>query len=292
MNMDFVVTIADQVLLVNLQNIYDGLANQGFASFILHHNISNSTPKLIIRFYQIDRDWSTLWNSPPNPLSNEMILHVEEVYLRYSNLREEFITLTENRLLIYNSQNRVFETFEFVRDEIHFDQLKNCFIIFLQCLLSEQSGLIFHGAGFILAGGGGVFTGPSGAGKTTAVSLIDKEFLLSDDLVAITEINNQPIIHSTPIGGKTDGNHHAKLNAIFFLKKADTFAIRRVDRREAIERYLAEHSDYISRNFQPIVRQTFLNAYQLFEKVPAFEVSFSRDYIDPEQIRNAMRGLL
>ena len=158
----------------------------------------------------------------------------------------------------------------------------------LGCVLAARHGLLSHGAGFVMSDAAGVVIGPSGAGKSTAVGLLEHDFLLSDDLVAVSGLDDTPVLYATPFGGATDGARCASLRALFFVHKTSRFSLQRIPPREALRRYLSEHGEYIGQLFEPYIALAFKNAHAMFSRVPSYELCFSREYVDTQQIRRVL----
>jgi hypothetical protein len=116
-------------------------------------------------------------------------------------------------------------------------------LILMMYSLAERSGIIVHAAGIELDGMGYLFPGISGAGKSTLTRLFagnDRAVRLSDDRIIVRNIDGELRMFGTPWLGEAgvcaDGN--APLTAILFLKKSGTNSISKLDRKEAIVRFL------------------------------------------------------
>ena len=165
----------------------------------------------------------------------------------------------------------------------------------ISCLLGSHlaatGGLLLHGAGMLIDGAAAAVIGPSGAGKTTAAHLIGADHLLSDDAIAVTDVNAQPWLHATPLGRESDGPGRAPLRALFFPKKQAGFALRPMSKREALLRAAEEQADTFAGVFLPSMRGLAIrNLARLLHKVPAYELGFSLDGIDREAIRRVLTG--
>ncbi len=157
----------------------------------------------------------------------------------------------------------------------------------LLTLLSGRDGLLIHAAGVGLGDQAVIVTGPSGAGKSTAARLLNGR-LLSDDMVVLTGLNEKPLAHSTTFGGLSDGPASLPLSAVIFPHQAKSFALRRLSTREAFLRYQHEHGSYLSHTLQVCRRNLALAALSLFERVPSFEMSFTRDSLDHQAIQQVV----
>jgi hypothetical protein len=203
---------------------------------------------------------------------------------RFQHRRDgELVLVTPTHLIVFQPAGNRMEVFLFDGVDLA-HQLAGYMFHLLGCVLAARKGLLLHGAGFVMAGAAGVVIGPSGAGKSTAVELLGYDFLLSDDMVAVAELDGAPILHATPFGGPSDGARSGSLRALFFVRKASSFVLERIAPRAALQRYLSEHGEYISQLFQPYVALAFRSAHAMFERVPAYELCFSPEYIDRQEI--------
>jgi len=119
-------------------------------------------------------------------------------------------------------------------------------IIELQYILKEilmallkNSGFLFHGSAISDNGKAVIFTGKSGAGKSTAAYLLkDRYELLIDDLMIIRNEEKRSYLYKTPLFEK---NYKIKktgqkflISKIFFLKKSKHFEIIKINNIEVI----------------------------------------------------------
>lgn len=113
--------------------------------------------------------------------------------------------------------------------------------------LVEFHGLLLHASAVVVDGKAYLFSGHSGDGKSTHTRLWQEIFgdnaqVINDDKPALRRIDGRWIAYGTPWCGK-DGiniNRKAPLAGICFLKKATKNEIRRLNKREAMERILAQ----------------------------------------------------
>jgi ABC-type cobalamin/Fe3+-siderophores transport system ATPase subunit len=158
----------------------------------------------------------------------------------------------------------------------------------LASILASDGGLLLHGSGLLIDGAAAAIIGPSGAGKTTAAHLIRADRLLSDDAIAVTDVDAQSRLHATPLGRESDGPGSAPLRAVFFPCKETGFAVRRISARDALVRSAQEQTDTFACVFAPMRGLAIRNLARLFRKVPAYELGFSLDGIDREAIRRVL----
>jgi hypothetical protein len=202
--------------------------------------------------------------------------HVDDVF-QYSFMVADFL-----RRSTWTMESFVFRPV----DEVQY--LRGRLFRLLGCLLSASDGILLHGSGFVLSGVAAAVIGPSEAGKTTAARLVQGDRLLSDDVVAVTDINTQPRLQATPLGRESDGVGSAPLRAIFFPRKQAAFSLQPLTARQALIRSAAEQSDKLQCIFSPYGGMAIRNLARLFRKVPAYELGFSLDGIDRDAIRRVL----
>jgi hypothetical protein len=233
--------------------------------------------------------------TPIHPIDGDIItngypilanLSAQKAYLQH-NTDTDLVLLKKSKLIVYHPENHIMDVFIYKSMSTGLKYVVYL-VNLLSTLLCEENGLLLHGAGFVKYGAATAVIGPSGAGKSTAAQLIGYDHLLSDDAVVISDIDGKPLLHATPLGGTTDGPMSGALKAIFFPRKSETFSMRLIQPREAIHRYILEHGDYMSKLFKPYVVQSFKNAHALFNRVPAYELSFPPDFVDQDQIRQIL----
>lgn len=117
---------------------------------------------------------------------------------------------------------------QFYRELIHFD------------------GFFLHASAVVLDGRAYLFSGFSGAGKSTHTRLWQQLWpdakVINDDKPALRRIDGRWIAYGTPWCGK-DGinlNARAPLAGICYLKQGTKNEIRRLSRQEAMQRILAQ----------------------------------------------------
>jgi hypothetical protein len=100
--------------------------------------------------------------------------------------------------------------------------------------------LLLHASGVIHEGMAYIFTGASGAGKSTVCKLLAPEpsfNILHDEVVAVSHTENRFHAWSTPLRGEIANRYSigAPLRAIFFLKQDQTNYASRLSHRKAAE---------------------------------------------------------
>jgi hypothetical protein len=98
--------------------------------------------------------------------------------------------------------------------------------------------LLLHSSGVMRDGNAYVFSGVSGAGKSTACRLLSREpsfTVLHDDAIAVTQAEDGFQAWSTPLSGEMPARHSrgAPLKAVFFLKHGQTNYATRLNGKKA-----------------------------------------------------------
>ena len=144
-------------------------------------------------------------------------------------------------------------------------------------VLPAFDGLYLHASAVVLDGKAYLFSGHSGAGKSTHTRLWQQVFgpdarVINDDKPALRRIDGRWIAYGTPWCGK-DGinlNEKAPIAGICYLKKGQKNEIRRLSKREAMERILAQ----TIRKFPDTERLDKLLSLleQLLTEIPVYEL--------------------
>lgn len=106
-------------------------------------------------------------------------------------------------------------------------------------LLIKNKGFMLHASAVEHKGKALIFTGRSGAGKSTAISLLQDEFRpIAEDSVYIRKIDNKYYLYSTPVLERNEvvvkNYKKYKIGKIFFLRKAKDFKIEKINSWEYI----------------------------------------------------------
>ena len=115
--------------------------------------------------------------------------------------------------------------------------------LLLMYLLARRQGALIHAAGAVVNGGGFVFTGRSGAGKTTITRQFQaagRSVLLSDDRIVLRKVGGRFLAYGTPWAGDAQIalNRSVPLAALCFLHHCPANRIERVAPRDAFEKLL------------------------------------------------------
>jgi len=109
--------------------------------------------------------------------------------------------------------------------------------ILLSKLLLERSGFLLHAATVVVGGRAHVFTGRSGAGKSTVASLSPAGSVLTDEISLLRHMEGRWQAFGTPFWGEFragDMNCSAPVAGIYSLIQANQDRLERLSPREAL----------------------------------------------------------
>ncbi len=150
--------------------------------------------------------------------------------------------------------------------------------LLLSRIFADRAALTLHSSGMIINGAGLVFTGQSGAGKSTIATLLKGEGeLLCDEYVVVRKWENGFRLYGTWSHGDIEevSNNDAPLKALMFLEKSESNEIVPLkDTKEIISRI-------IPRIMQPLVTKdwwdkTLATLDQLIKEVPFYIIRFDK----------------
>ncbi|MBN1234255.1 MAG: hypothetical protein JXA60_12945 [Candidatus Coatesbacteria bacterium] len=151
--------------------------------------------------------------------------------------------------------------------------LDNSFRVCFSYMFTRCNQTFIHGAGIIRNNLGLIFTGKSGAGKST-VSGFSKQFpVISDDLLVVSMNGNYPMLLGCPFFGdyRNSPQMEAPLHAIFFLVQS------RDDRIEKINGFRELLSSIMTLSYGRDTNRFYFDfAGSLFEKVPIWNLYFTK----------------
>ncbi|MBF0433092.1 MAG: hypothetical protein HQK83_17570 [Fibrobacteria bacterium] len=180
-----------------------------------------------------------------NRLMYEKIKNRYQKYLRKHNSNPIQIECRfTKRPLANNSKLEVIRTaigYKIMRNDLHFTLRHNqgklfltpsvyafdAFLrVFYSSFLPDNNALLLHSSGIVYKNKAYVFSGPSGAGKTTITRLLNKK-TLNDEIVALKIVKNKHgstvAVYATPFWGEMgsgpDFQPEFKLASVFFLEK-------------------------------------------------------------------------
>ena len=112
-------------------------------------------------------------------------------------------------------------------------------------LFSKKHGFMLHSSAVLINGKAHIFTGSSGAGKSTVVRLLKKENKpLADDNVFVKKENGIYYLYQTPFIEKENrvkrGKNKFEIGGVYFLKKSDDFKLEKIMDKESVFNKLAK----------------------------------------------------
>lgn len=165
--------------------------------------------------------------------------------------------------------------FSGVRHEYGLDSLIR---ILLSVLLAPQRGFLLHAATVLRDGRAYVFTGKSGAGKSTVASLSPAGSVLTDEISLLKFTDGDWQAFGTPFWGefRAEGaNVHAPIAGLYFLQQATEDRVGKVSVHEAL-RALLPNVLFFSRDRQ--MTESLLRLLAEFVgTVPVYRLFFRRD---------------
>jgi hypothetical protein len=154
-------------------------------------------------------------------------------------------------------------------------------------LLAQQGGFLVHAASAIRSGKAFIFSGISGAGKTTMCRLAPPDAtLLSDEISYVRRHHQVYIASGTPFSGelaRAGENRSAPVAGFFLLEKGATNKIEAMSPGEAVPRLL-RNILFFSHDTS-LVKYVFQSACEFASSVPVRRLTFVPDRSVWELIR-------
>jgi len=147
----------------------------------------------------------------------------------------------------------------------------------LACSLAllKEGALLLHASAVVRRGRGLVFSGPSGAGKTTVARLAGDGVVLGDELVVVGRDGR---VHGTPFWGELSGAPQpapVPLGGLYFLRQGDRHAVAPLSAREGLAALFA---NVLFRAREPVLVAELMDvAAAIAAAVPAYTLTFRRD---------------
>jgi hypothetical protein len=146
-------------------------------------------------------------------------------------------------------------------------------------LLAQEGGFLLHAASCVRNGRAFLFSGVSGAGKTTISRLAPADAtLLSDEISYIRYTGSDYRAFGTPFYGelaRPGDNRSAPLGMLFFLEKGPGNKIAEIPKSEALRKLLRNILFFAED--PELVKAIFRSAWQFVERVPVRRLTFSPD---------------
>ena len=143
-------------------------------------------------------------------------------------------------------------------------------------VLAGEGGFLIHAASAVRSGKAFIFTGVSGAGKTTLSRLAPPDaHVLTDEVSYVRKKDGRYVAYGTPFAGelaRAGENLRAPLEAIYLLTQGPQNRITDVDKAEAA-RTLLRNLLFFAEDPE-LVQAVFLSALDLVEQVPVRRLTF------------------
>jgi hypothetical protein len=165
--------------------------------------------------------------------------------------------------------------FSGVRDEYALDSLLR---VLFSWLLLPQQGFLLHAATVVHNGRACVFTGRSGAGKSTIASLAPPGSVLTDEISLLRREKDAWRAYGTPFWGEfraAGANRSAPVAGIFVLVQAAENKLRPLRPREALRALLPNVLFFSSQ--MPANARLLDLLVETVSQAPCYELSFRRD---------------
>lgn len=158
-------------------------------------------------------------------------------------------------------------------------------------ILHLYEGLLIHSTGIILNGKGIIFSGISGAGKTTLAKLWQGRAgatVLNDDRIIVRKEKQGYFVYGTPWPGegKTVSSQRAPLKKIFFLSKAKQNSLLPLEKKESLHQLISQCFPAIWDRESIDFSLKLCGA--LIEDIPCFSFGFVPDESAVEFIENKL----
>lgn len=160
-------------------------------------------------------------------------------------------------------------------------------------ILAERGGFLLHSASAICDGRAYLFSGVSGAGKTTMTRLAPADVtLLTDEISYVRSSNDRPSDHGyhafgTPFAGelaKAGENCAAPIAALFFLEQGPENRVDELTSADAVRR-LMRNILFFAED-RALVEKLFATACDFVARVPIRRLTFYPDARVWDEIRN------
>ena len=146
-------------------------------------------------------------------------------------------------------------------------------------ILAQEGGFLLHSAGAIRNGRAFLFSGVSGAGKTTISRLAPPDVtLLTDEVSYVRRVDGEYHACGTPFAGelaRAGENCSAPIASLFFLKQGPENKIEAISKPEAIRRLMRNILFFA--DDAELVKKVFQSACEFVDRVPVQRLTFVPD---------------
>jgi hypothetical protein len=167
-------------------------------------------------------------------------------------------------------------------------RVTNNFPSLVVAFLPHFSALMVHCGGMIRRGRAALFLAPDDGGKSTTLKLATDGSVLSDDQVILRREGEWFMAHATPFGMVTDGPDRAPVGAFFLLEKSTQFGLERIRPADLVRTFWEDPGNQTRLLNRNLKLQAFDLFHELCHQVPAYRMSFPREYVDWEAVDAAM----
>jgi hypothetical protein len=155
-------------------------------------------------------------------------------------------------------------------------------------ILAERGGFLLHGASAICNGRAYLFSGVSGAGKTTMTRLAPPDItLLTDEISYLRPSRGGYSAFGTPFAGelaRAGENCSAPVSALFFLEKGPENRVDELSSAEAVRRLMRNILFFAGD--QRLVEKLFATACDFVGRVPIRRLTFYPDARVWDEVRS------
>lgn len=169
------------------------------------------------------------------------------------------------------------------------DNLENGIRRLFTIFLPNFNRIMLHSSGIVRDGKAFLFFAPDEGGKTTAIKSASKGTFLSDDRNILHLDKNRILAYSTPWGSMQTAPAKAELGGVFLLRKSEKFKLTPIKVTTLVQFLWNEHIH----NWNSLPKFSRIKAFHILhiicQKTPAFEMSFSKDFVDWDAIDLAIK---
>lgn len=166
-----------------------------------------------------------------------------------------------------------------IRQELNPYALNSVLRIVHSLILAREGGFLLHAASVIKDGHAFLFSGVSGAGKTTIARLAPPDtILLTDEISYVRPTNPGYTAWGTPFSGelgRIGENASAPIHTIFFLQQGSENRLEAVDSVTAVRRLLRNILFFSDQS--TLVGMVFESACECIKRVPVRQLTFVPD---------------
>lgn len=146
-------------------------------------------------------------------------------------------------------------------------------------ILAKRGGFLLHAASAICEGRAYIFSGVSGAGKTTMTRLAPQDVaLLTDEISYVRSCDGSYSAFGTPFTGelaRSGENCSAPVAALFFLEKGGENRVDALPATLAVER-LMRNILFFAQD-RELVEMLFATACEFVSRIPVYQLTFYPD---------------